>query len=204
MKSLKTRFFTLLSIILIIFLSSCGGGGSSSGGGVSKAATPFAGQYSGTEVLQVSGPGGTFPLGTFPLSIAIAIDGGVIVTDADGIPHVGKLGDPTVQQPDNQFVATAFVSIPSPPGIFCLPSTYAYFGTVVGNNITGNTNGSFFCTGQGARAILVVGGPFSATRNAVGTAPPGATPSTTQFPGSGGLRKSRKQKAISDGVGSVF
>ena len=75
MKRVRHFLLVLFSVVLAISLSACGGVGSSSGGGGSKAATAFAGNYVGFEALSVSGPGGSYPMGTFPLSIVIAADG---------------------------------------------------------------------------------------------------------------------------------
>ena len=205
MTQIKTFVVVVVSAVLAVVLSSCGGGSSSSGGAGSKAATPFSGQYAGVENLSVTGPGGTFPVGPLPLSIAIDGNGGVVVTDVDGIPFVGKLGDPVNGLLPNQFIATAYVSLPNPPGVFCFPDTFGYIGNVVGNNITGNASGSFLCMGNGLTATLVVGGPFNATRIAGGAAP-GVSAPATQPPAGGGAsaRKSHKQKLLLDGVGSVF
>jgi hypothetical protein len=202
MKPIKAFVFVLASAALAVVLSSCGGGGSSSGVG-SKAATPFAGQYAGVENLSLSGPGGSFPIGILPISIAIDANGGVVVTDSDGIPYIGQLGDPANQLPGNQFIATAFISIPSSSGILCIPATYGYIGNVVGDNITGNASGTFLCTGQGGTAAIVVGGPFSATRSVAGI-PPRSTSPAIQSSGNGSSRKSHKQKIILDGMKSVF
>ncbi|MDA9981965.1 hypothetical protein N9H39_04375 [Gammaproteobacteria bacterium] len=202
MKPIKAFVFVLASAALAVVLSSCGGGGSSSGAG-SKAATPFSGQYAGVENLSLSGPGGSFPIGILPISIAIDADGGVVVTDSDSIPYIGQLGDPASQLLGNQFIATAYISIPTPSGILCMPATYGYIGNVVGDNITGNASGTFMCTGQGRTAALVLGGPFSAIRGVAGV-PPGSTSPAIQTPGNGSLRKSHKQKIILDGMESVF
>ena len=113
MKPIKAFVFVLASAALAVVLSSCGGGGSSSGASGSKAATPFSGQYIGVENLSLSGPGGTFPVGILPISIAIDTNGGVVVTDSDGIPYIGQLGDPANQLLGSQFIATQFISIPS-------------------------------------------------------------------------------------------
>lgn len=202
MKSIKAFVFVVVSAALAVALSSCGGGGSSSGAG-SKATTPFAGQYAGVENLTLSGPGGSVAIGMLPISIAIDATGGVVVTDSDGIPYIGQLGDPVTQLLGNQFIATQFVSIPSPPGILCMPATYGYIGNVVGDNITGHTSGTFMCTGAGGTAAIVLGGPFSATRGVAGV-PPGSVSPAIQTPGNGSSRKSHKQKLILDGVELVF
>ena len=203
MKRINTFVTFVVSAVLAVVLSSCGGGSSSSGGAGSKAATPFAGQYAGIENLTITGPGGSFPIGPLPLSVSIDANGGVVVTDIDGIPFVGQLGNPANGLLPNQFIATAYVFIPTPPGLVCLPGTFGYIGNIVGNDIFGNASGSFTCMGNGLTAALVVGGPFSATRSA--GAAPGLPPAASQPPGGGvDARKSRKQKLILDGVGSVL
>lgn len=212
MQRVRHLLLVLFSVISVVSLSACGGGGSSSGGGVSKAATAFAGNYLGFEALTASGPGGSFPVGTFPLSVTIAPDGGVIVIDVDGTTYSGRLGGLTNNLPPNnlppnnlqpnQFIASAMISVPPLPGFFCQPTPNAYIGTVTGNTINGNVTARFLCNVQGVSAVVVVGGPFTATRTA-GVAPGVSVPSP-RAPSPGSQRKSRKQKAIADGVGAVF
>ena len=175
---------------------------SSSGVG-NKAATPFAGQYAGFENLSLSGPGGTYPIGILPISIAIDGNGGVVVTDSDGVSYIGQLGAVANGLPPNQFIATAFVSISTPPNISCLPDTFGYVGSVVGDNITGNASGTFTCTGSGITARLTVGGPFNAVRTGTNVSTNTGT-STGHSPAVGGARKSHKQKLILDGMQSVL
>lgn len=204
MRRASLLLFCFTSVML---LAGCGSGGSDSGGGGSRGVTPFgsfAGTYSGTETLEVSGPGGTVSVGTFPLVAAIDSHGSVTVTDISAIPHTG-------QMINNTFVASAFVSIPSPAGITCLPSTYAYSGTILGGAITGTSVGFFSCFGPGGAATISLGGPFAMTRDiGAGPSSPTSTPPTSQSPGQtfefggGNRRQSHKQQAVSEGVGSVL
>lgn len=197
----------LLFITSCLLLSACGGGSSSSGGGgVDKSATPFAGNYSGIENLSLTGPGGSFLLGVLPISIAIDGNGRVVVTDSDGIPYVGQLGDPIQGLPPNQFIATAFISIPSGPEFTCIPGTYGYAGNIVGDTITGNASGTFVCSGMGVSGAVILSGPFNATRVA-GATPQGSTSPGIQQPagtGVGGARKSHKQRLILDAMDSIL
>lgn len=199
------RLRLCLIVGAISLLVACGGGSSSqSGAGGVKAATPYAGHYVGFESLQMSGPGGVFPVGTFPLTIDIAADGGVLVTDVDLIPYLGTLGGVTGELLPNQFIATAFVAIPTPPDIVCQPATFGYIGTVEMDTVTGTATGSFLCSRQGTSATLVLSGPFTATRST--TIAPAPQPSIggnlPQDPGAN--RRSHKQKVITDGVRSVY
>lgn len=175
------------------------GGGSSSSGGGNKAASPFAGIYTGFEALSLSGPGGTAPIGQFPITIAIDPAGNVRVTDVDAIPYYGKLGDPVQQLLPNQFIAAQFVGIAAPPGITCQPNTYGYIGNVTGDTITGNASGRFLCFAPNGGAFIVLGGPFNALRDVAAGIPPNVSQSAS-IPSGGSQRKSEKQKAIKDAL----
>ena len=181
-------------------------GSTGSGAGGAKEAPQFAGNYRGFEFLQLSGPGGTFPIGALPLSVTIANDGTVVVTDASGIQYRGKLGGVTPGRlPPNKFIAMGFVLLPTPPGVQCNPGTLGYIGTVVGIRVSGNVTGRFLCSALGRSAILVLGGAFTATKGAPGVVGPGVTAPSPQAPTFGGLRKSsRKQSALRDAMDSAF
>lgn len=202
MNGIRKRVFVIVPAFVLV-LAACGGGSSSSGGGgdLDKAASPYAGEYGGFEIISISGPGGTFPVGTFPLSIAIDAAGGVVVTGVDYVPFIGTLGNPLHQLPPNEFIATAFVNIATPPDISCLPSTYGYIGAVQGEVITGNALGSFLCSGRGTSATLTIGGPFHVRRGAPGVPP------RSGIPGPGGQRKSvnhQKEEAIVEALEALF
>ena len=202
MKGIERLAASLAAVLVLIVVSSCGGGSSSSGGG-SKAATPFAGVYTGVEAISMSGPGGTFPLGQFPITIAVDPSGNVRVIDIDAIPFYGKLGDPALQLLPNEFVATQFVGIATPPGITCQPNTFGYRGSITGNTVTGSVSGSFLCFSPNGAATIVVGGPFSAIKDALAVVPPDVSPAAT-VPPVGGQRKSEKQRAIKDAFGMMY
>jgi hypothetical protein len=202
MKRIRRLVFVIVSAFVLV-LAACGGGSSSSGGSGSldKAASPFAGEYGGFEVISISGPGGTFPVGTFPLSIAIDTAGRVVVTGVDYIPFIGTLGDPLHQLQPNEFIATAFVVLTFASDISCLPSTAGYIGAVQGGVITGTHSGEFLCTGRGKSATLHLGGPFHVRRGAPGVPP------RSGIPGPGDRRKSpkhQKEQAIIEALEDLF
>jgi hypothetical protein len=198
----KRLGFCFIFCCSVVLLSGCGGGSSDSGVGAVKSATPFAGQYSGFEALILSGPGITLPVGTFPISISIDANGGVVVTDIDGTQYLGMLGNPAQALPANQFVATALVTLPPDPGISCQPYTFGFLGTITGDAINGSTSGNIICTSQGMTVALTVGGPFWATR--IAGAAPGVGVPSAQPPTAGGRRKSEKLQAIAHDIGSLF
>lgn len=196
---MKRIGLALIGFYAAALLSACGGGSSNSGAGTDKAATSFAGQYFGFETLYLSAPNGVVMLiGRYPLSISIAPDGSVLVTNADGMVFQGQMGAPLPNQPlpQNGFVATGPFPLPPTPDLVCQPALYAYFGTVAGNIINGNTNASFNCVTRGVPFVFRSSGPFQATKGAPGFIPgPGPT---RPMPGPGERRRSegQLQKAI--------
>ena len=199
MKRLGFCFIICFSVVLY---TGCGGGSSDSGTGAAKSATPFAGQYTGFEALVISAPGVTLPVGTFPISISIDANGGVVVTDIDGTQYLGMLGNPAQALPANQFTATALYALPPEPGISCPPFTFGYLGTITGDAINGNASGGMICTSQGITVALTIGGPFSATR--IAGAAPGVGVPSPQSPTAGGRKKSKKLQAIAHDIGGLF
>ncbi len=188
----------LVLICVAGLLAACGGGSSSSGAGVSKEATPFAGQYGGVERLWVRNVFGQRVLvGVFPLSITVLNNRRVIITDADGIQFAGRLGGTQRRKlPPNRFVAAGRVFLPPFQGLRCRPALWGYNGTIQGRTIRGNMNGRHRCMFRGRGFTAVVSGLFIANRGAAGA--PSVRP-----PGAPGNRKSRKSKAIVDGVVST-
>lgn len=200
-KSLQRLTVSVIFLCIAAFLTACGGGSSSSGSGGSKEATPFAGQYGGFERLWVRNVFGQRVLaGVFPLSITVLDNRRVIITDADGIQFAGRLGGTQKKKlPPNRFVATGRVFLPPIRGLVCQPAVWAYHGTIQGTRIRGNMNGRHKCNFRGRGFTGVVSGLFIANRGA-----PGASSGVTAPSGPPGNRKSRKSRAIADGIGSAY
>ena len=132
-------------ISLVMLLSACGGGGgdSSSGGG---SGTIYAGTYTGMETWTLNSPGIPSRSGTSPLTIVIASNGDVVITDGNGFIYSGSLTGESLS-------AAATVGEIVVTGAFCPAVTVTYTGTISGTTITGSANGVYDCT-------LTAGGTF--------------------------------------------
>ncbi|MDH3467004.1 MAG: hypothetical protein OES26_14065 [Gammaproteobacteria bacterium] len=148
------RLTFLMATAFVVAVTGCGGGGSSSGGG---GGGQFAGRYAGSETLELVTQGQVTPMGTFPLLLVIDGNGSVTVTDVDAINYRGQLSG-------NKFSATGvYPAIPP-----CSAANITYQGTIVGDDITGSSNGASTCPGPGGTLTVVMRGPFKVTRNAHG------------------------------------
>ena len=170
MRRLILSLFFVTSITLLI---ACGGGGASGGAG------QFAGTYTGTETLTLSGGGVSAPVGTFPLLIVIA---SVTITDVDGIEYAGELAG-------NTFSASGVVPISPGGGITCQPATVTYAGSIAGVQITGNIGSNFSCNAPAGALAFTLSGSFSVTRDAAASA---------------SIDTDAKQAAIGEAIGSML
>ena len=138
--SSKKKVLHTLLIVLAMLLVSCGGGGgdSSSGGG---SETSYAGTYTGTETWTVGSPVASVPsqTETTPLTIVVASNGDVTITDVDGTQYRGSLTGTSL-------VATGTMPPITLPIVSCPAMTVTYTGTVSEGSITGSLSGAYKCT----------------------------------------------------------
>ena len=128
----------LLSLALLITACGGGGGDSSSGGGSD---TSYAGTYTGTETWTVGSPVASVPsqTETTPLTIVVASNGDVTITDVDGTQYRGSLTGTSL-------VATGTMPPIALPIVSCPAMTVTYTGTVSESSITGSLSGAYNCT----------------------------------------------------------
>jgi hypothetical protein len=132
----------LLSFLaVLVLLTGCGGGGgdSSSGGGSESI---YAGTYTGTETWTISPPaasGVPSQTETTPLTVVVASNGDVTITDVDGSQYSGRLTDASL-------VATGTMDPIALPIVTCPAMNVTYTGTVSESTITGSFSGAYNCT----------------------------------------------------------
>ena len=134
------KVFHTFLISLAMLLTACGGGGgdSSSGGGSESI---YAGTYTGTETytLSTNVPGVPSENVKSPLTVVVASNGGVVITDSEGIQYIGRMTDASL-------VATGTSGLIDMPIVTCPATTITYTGSVSGSTITGSLSGAYNCT----------------------------------------------------------
>jgi len=126
------KLLLIAGFALVLSLVGCGGGGDSNSG------TPYAGTYTGTLTITLTGSLGTFSE-TSNITIVITPDGTFSVTDDEGGTVTGQLaGDQLIFVEDMNFTE---------PGLTCSGSA-TYTATVNGVTVTGTVAGnSVVCNG---------------------------------------------------------
>jgi hypothetical protein len=161
MQYIKQTIFILITFVL----TACGGGGggdSSSGGGSDST---YAGTYTGTETWSISSPDvPSIPpeTGTTTLTVVIASNGNVTITDSEGIQFTGSITGQNLS-------ATGTIGEITVPGANCPASTITYTGTVSGSSISGSLSGVYNCTlTAGDGFAVTIGGTFTVTLQSAG------------------------------------
>lgn len=149
-------------ISLAMLLVSCGGGGggdSSSGGGSESI---YVGTYTGTQNWTLSSPGIPSKSGTDSLTVVVASNGDVVITDSEGTQSTGSLTGESLS-------ATGTLGEITVPGANCPATTITYTGTVNGTTITGSFSGAYNCTlSTGTKFTVTIAGTFTVTLQSAG------------------------------------
>ena len=150
----RVKILHTFLISLALLLTACGGGGgdSSSGGG---SESTYVGTYTGMQSWTLSSPGVPSRTGEEPLTVVVASNGDVVITDSEGTKFTGTLTGESLS-------ATGQLEGITIPGANCPAATITYTGTVSGTTITGSLNGAYNCTvSTGATFKITISGTFT-------------------------------------------